>query len=105
MIERMINMSTKKEYTIEELEAQYKLADEKLNTLKQQIEQKKKEEEELRVAKLAIEKDARKKEVDEAFEKYKTLLRAYIADYGIYSFTNDEDSFDLFSSKFWNLII
>ena len=105
MIERMINMSTKKEYTIEELEAQYKLAEEKRNALKQQIEQKKKEEEELREAQLAKEKDARKKEVDEALEKYKTLLRAYMRDYGAYSYISDDNIFDMFNSKFWNQII
>jgi chromosome segregation ATPase len=105
MIERMINMSTKKEYTIEELEAQYNLAEEKRNALKQQIEQKKREEEELKKAKLTAEKDARKKEVDKALEKYKTLLKAYMDDYGIYSYATDENIFDLFSSKFWNLII
>ena len=98
-------MSTKKEYTIEELEAQYKLAEEKRNALKQQIEQKKKEEEELREAKLVLEKDTRKKEVDEELEKCKKLLKAYIDDYGIYSCTTDGDAFDLFNTKFWNLII
>jgi CRISPR/Cas system CMR subunit Cmr6 (Cas7 group RAMP superfamily) len=55
--------------------------------------------------KLKAEKDARKKEVDEALEKYKTLLKAYMDDYGIYSYAADENIFDLFSSKFWNLII
>ena len=55
--------------------------------------------------KLKAEKDARKKEVDEALEKYKTLLKAYMDDYGIYSYATDENIFDLFSSKFWNLII
>ena len=104
MIEGMINMSTKKEYTIEELEAQYKLADEKRNALKRQIEQKKKEEEELREAKLALEKDARTKEVEEALKKYKTLVSAYIDDYGVYSWVSDDSSFDLFGSKFWNSI-
>ena len=97
-------MSTKKEYTIEELEAQYKLADEKANALKEQIEQKKKEEKELREAQLALEKDARKKEVDDAFETYKTLLRVYMRDYGVYSYTYPED-LNFFSSKFWNQII
>lgn len=97
-------MSTKKEYTIEELEAQYKLADEKRNALRQQIEQKKKEEEELKNAQLAIEKDARRKEVDDALEKYKKLLRAYMRDYGVYSYKSD-DSFDIFNSKFWNYIM
>lgn len=104
MIERMMNMSTNKEFTIEELETQYKLAEEKRNALKKQIEQKKKEEEELREAQLALEKDARKKEVDEALKKYQKLLRAYMDDYGAYSFSNDESVFDLFSSKFWNSI-
>ena len=55
--------------------------------------------------KLKAEKDARKKEVDEALEKYKTLLKAYMDDYGIYSYATDENIFDLFSSKFWTLII
>ena len=98
-------MSTKKEFTIEELEAQYKLAEENQKALRQQIEQKKKEEKDRREAQLALEKDARKKEVDDALEKYKTLFRAYINDYGIYSCTIDGDAFDLFSSKFWNSII
>ena len=98
-------MSTKKEYTIEELEAQYKLADERRNSLKQQIEQKKREEKELREAKLAKEKDARKKEVDEALKKYKMLLKAYMNDYGAYSYTSNDNIYDMFSSKFWNQII
>lgn len=98
-------MSTKKEYTIEELEAQYKLAEEKRNILKQQIEQKKREEKELREAKLEAEKEMRKKEVNEALNKYMALLGAYIDDYGIYSYTSDDDIFDMFSSKFWNYII
>lgn len=98
-----MNMSTKKEYTIEELEAQYKLADEKRNALKKQIEQKKKEEEELREAQLALEKDARRKEVDESIAKAKELLKAFINDYGIYSFTSTDDD-TVFSSRFWNLI-
>ena len=92
-------MSVKKEYTLEELEAQYKLADEHRNTLKQQIEQKKKAEKELRDAHLALEHDKRKKEVDDALEKYKKLLRAYMRDYGSYSYnTND----NIFSFKFLN---
>jgi hypothetical protein len=104
MIERMISMPTKNELTIEELEVQYKIAEEKRNAIKQQIEQKKKEEKELKEAKLAKERDARKKEVDDALERYKKLLRAYINDYGIYSCATDGDAFDLFNSKFWNSI-
>lgn len=94
-------MSTKKEYTLEELEAQYKKIEESQKVLKAQIDQKKKEEKELREAKLAMEKDARKAELDDAFKNYKKLLKAYINDYGIYSCTITDD---IFSSKFWNQI-
>ena len=86
-------MSTEREYTIEELEAQYKLTEESQKALKQQIEQRKNKEREIR-----------KKELDEALKKFETLLKAYIDDYGIYSYTDDENIFDLFSSKFWNNI-
>ena len=67
-------------------------------------EKKKIEEEKAKKAKLESEKETRKKEIDEAFQKYVRLFRAYIDDYGIYSGTIDENVFDLFSSKFWNLI-
>lgn len=96
-------MSTKKEYTIEELEAQYKLAEEKRDALKQQIEQKKKEEKELRETQLALEKESRKKEVDDAIVKCKTLIKAYMDDYGLYSFTSTDDN-NIFNSRFWNWI-
>ena len=98
-------MSTKKEYTLEELEQQYKLAEEKRDAIQKQIEQRKRKEEEIREAQLALEKDARKKEVDEALATYKMLLRKYMKDYGMYSYTSNDDIFDMFSSKFWNQII
>lgn len=100
-------MATKKErieeYTIEELEEQYKLAEEKRNALKDQIEQKKREEEELREAQLALEKENRKKEVDEAIAKCKELLKAYMHDYGVYAFKSTDDD-AIFNSKFWNWV-
>ena len=67
-------------------------------------EKKKIEEEMAKKAKLDAEKEARKKEVDDALQNYKKLLAAYMNDYGIYSFKSD-DNFDIFNSKFWNLII
>ena len=67
-------------------------------------EKKKQEEKRLQEAKLSAEKEKRKKEVDEAIANCKALTKAYMRDYGIYSFTStDDDSF--FSSKFWNLIL
>ena len=98
-------MSTKKTYTLEELEKKYEDARTNFEFFKAEFEQKKREEEELKRLRLVEEKSARKKEVDDAFENYKTLLEAYINDYGIYSYAADENIFDLFSSKFWNLII
>lgn len=96
-------MATKKEFTIEELEAQYKKTEDAQKVLKAQIEQKKKEEKEIREAQLALEKESRKKEVDEAIAKCKVLIKAYMHDYGIYSYTTDNDN-DVFSSKFWNWV-
>ena len=98
-------MSTKKEYTLEELEKKYEDARTNFEFFKTEFEQKKKKEEELKRQKLAEEKITRKKEVDDAFENYKTLLEAYINDYGIYSYAADENIFGLFSPKFWNLIM
>ena len=100
-------MSTKNEYTIEELEAQYRLAEEHMSDLGLKIEEKKREERELKNSQLAKEKNARKNEIDEAFNKYKTPIKSYIDDYGVYSYTTTtDDSFvDLFSSKFWNYIL
>lgn len=94
-------MSSKKEYTIEELEDQYKKNEEIQRALKEQIEQKKKEEKELREAKLALEKETRKKEVDDAITNAKTLMQKYINDYGIYSFISSNDD-EIFNSRFWN---
>lgn len=98
-------MLTKNEYTVEELEAQYKTAEENQKKLKQQIEQKKKEAKQAREAQLELDKRARKKEVDDAIEKAKELLRAYMTDYGVYSYASNNDIFDMFSSKFWNQIV
>lgn len=67
----------KKELTIEELEAQYK-------ALGEQIAKKKKDEEDKRKAKLALEKEARTREIEEAEKHYRELVKAYQKDYGYY---------------------
>ena len=66
-------------------------------------EKKKIEEEKKREEKLTAEKNARKKEVDEAIANCKVLIKAYMHDYGVYSFTSSGDD-EIFSSKFWNWI-
>lgn len=93
-----------KKNNIAELTKQCEEAKVIFETLAAQLEEAKKEEEKREKLKLEKEKASRKKEVDEAFTKYKTLLIEYINDYGIYSYSSDEGDVDLFSSKFWNSI-
>lgn len=84
---------TKREMTIEELEKEYaKITEERLN-IEKILKQKKQEEEDRKVAQLTLEKERRKKEVDEALDNYRTLANAYIRDYGSYStITTSSDS-------------
>lgn len=78
-------MEAKKEMTIEELEKEYtKLIKEK-QLVKEELKKKKQEEEDRRIAQLAIDKEKRKKEVDEAFENYMMLIDKYLHDYGEYT--------------------
>lgn len=91
-------MANKKDLTTEELKKLYEDALEKSNTLGEMLRQKEKEEKEIREAKLALEKESRKEEVDDAFNNYKTLLSAYIKDYGSFTVTNPND--DFFKSLF-----
>ena len=79
----MINMKdTKKEMTIEELEKELAEVTSKKQLITEQLEKKKQDEEDRRVAQLALDKEKRKKEVDEAYENYITLADAYARDYG-----------------------
>ena len=54
-------------------------------------DKKKREDEEKRQAELALQKEARKKEVGEALENYQKLLKNYIKDYGSISITSNTD--------------
>ena len=67
-------MANKKDFTIEELEQKYAQMSEECKAIGEQIAAKKKEEKERREAELALAKELRKKEVDEAFENYNNLL-------------------------------
>ncbi len=94
-------MTPKKEFTIEELKKMYEDALKESNTLGEMLKQKEKDEEDRKKAQLALEKDNRKKEVDEAFEKYNNLRKAYIKDYGAYTTTISTDDYNWFPSSFW----
>lgn len=95
-------MATKK-ICIEELERECIEAENTFKKLKEQLIQAKKEEEEAERVKLQAEKEARKKEVDDAITNAKHLIRKYIDDYGIYSFTSSNDD-EIFNSRFWNWV-
>lgn len=95
-------MATKK-MNIEELKQQCLEAEKSFKLLREQLEEAEKKEEEEKKAKLASERESRKKEVDEAITNCKVLIKAYMHDYGVYSFTSSEDD-EIFSSKLWNWI-
>ena len=52
-------------------------------------DKKKREDAERKQAELALQKEARKKEVEEAAEKYHKLFKAYIKDYGAISISGN----------------
>lgn len=83
-------------FTIDELEKQCKEAEKRFKHLQVQLERQKKEEEDQKVAELAANKPARKKEVDEACENFLALRRAYMKDYGSYDYTTDDGYTSLF---------
>ena len=78
-------MANKKDLTIAELKEAVKNAKETFDSLNDQLTIAIREEEERRKAQLALDKEARKQEVDEAVENVKELIEAYVEDYGSYS--------------------
>jgi ABC-type transporter Mla subunit MlaD len=71
--------------TIEDMRKQLQEAQKRADELRENLNKAVQEEEDRKKAQLALEKENRKKEVDEAYENYHTLLKAYIKDYGTYS--------------------
>lgn len=78
-------MEKKKDINIEELKKQCNEAEQNFKTLNEQLNQAIREEEDRKKAELALEKEKRKKKVDDAIKNAKSLLNAYIKDYGSYS--------------------
>lgn len=74
----------KKDYTIEELQAQY-------DALGAELESRKKAAEEERMAKLLAEKTARYDAVVEAYDRFEKLRSEYVEDYGKFTFTKTSD--------------
>ena len=91
----------KKSINIEELKKQCEEAKNNFETLNEQLKKAEQEEEARKQAKLALEKEARAKEIDAAYDKYYELLSAYVKDYGIYSKNSKVNNFsDLINSVF-----
>lgn len=78
-------MADKKVLTVKELTKATEDAKKKFEALNEQLAVAKKEEEDRKKAELALAKEVRKKEVDDAITNAKDLLEAYIKDYGSYS--------------------
>ena len=62
-------------------------------------DKKKREEEDRKKAELALAKENRKKEVEDAMDNCRELIKAYVKDYGFISINNDPD---IWSSGFGN---
>ena len=75
-----------KKINIEELEKQCLEAEQNFKTLHEQLTRARKDEEETRQAKLKAEKDARYKEVIDAYDKFEKLRSKYVDDYGSFTF-------------------
>ena len=78
----------KREYTIEELQAQYE-------ALGAELEARKRAEAEERETKLRAEKDARYKEVIDAYENFEELRSKYVDDYGSFTFKTTSEGDDI----------
>jgi len=72
-------MATKRELTIEELQAQY-------DAIKAELEARKKAEAEERNARLKAEREQRYMEVVRAYENFEELRSKFVEDYGYFTF-------------------
>lgn len=79
----------KKSINVEELKKQYEEAKKNFENIGAELRSAQKEEEERKRVQLALEKETRKKEVDDAIDNAHKLLQQWIADYGSYNYRNN----------------
>ena len=103
MIGRDDLMSDKK-FNIEELEKQCLEAEEKFKTLHEQLTKAKEDEAKAQRKKLEAEKDARYKEVIDAYANFEELRSNYVNDYGCFTFKTTNLNQDGSHSWFWNTV-
>ena len=85
-----------KKLTVEELEQKVENAKKAFDSLNEQLQKQKKEEEEKRLSELALVKEVRQKEVEDALNNYTKLLKEFVKDYGAISISNKGDWFPFF---------
>lgn len=97
------NKYDKNEKSLEELKKELETAQKSYEALREFVKEKEAEESERKRAKLALEKENRKKAIEEKEAELIALIREYIKDYGSYKtchYTNDNllqpHLFDLF---------
>lgn len=74
------------EKTLKELQAELEAAKKAYELIQQKVNAQQKAEAEERAAKLKAEKDARYKEVIDAYENFEELREKYVDDYGSFTF-------------------
>ena len=97
-------MAKNEEKTLEQLTEELIQAQKAYDAKKEEIIKEEKERAERKQAELALEKDKRRKEIEEAEKHYHNLIKQYIEDYGKYevscSYEDDDDFLSfLFGSK------
>jgi predicted RNase H-like nuclease (RuvC/YqgF family) len=90
-------MDKNKDFAIEELARQCEEAKKNFETLNEQLQKARQEEENKKRARLAHDKETRKKEVEEAIQHAESLVRAYTKDYGVFSYGYELDDYGLTS--------
>ena len=85
-------MTTKKT-NIEELEQQCLESEKTTKLLLEQFLQAKREEEEKKKVKLIAEKEARYKEVVDAYDSFEELKNKFVEDYGAFSFRSEKNGY------------
>jgi RNA processing factor Prp31 len=96
-------MEKKNELKVKEIQKQYEDAKKAYEELGVQLRLAKQKEEEERKAQLALEKENRRKELDDAIKNTHHLLQEWLKDYGSYGYSNNADKtlFDMLWPSFF----
>jgi RNA processing factor Prp31 len=96
-------MEKKNELKVKEIQKQYEDAKKAYEELGVQLRLAKQKEEEERKAQLALEKENRRKELDDAIKNAHHLLQEWLKDYGSYGYSNNADKtlFDMLWPSFF----